>query len=74
MKKEKTLIEYSINDNTVRISKSVYLHYKPKFSFEFLNNNNQLKITSNSTHRTISGAMRKFNKAVKALKQGTNIR
>lgn len=69
-----TLIEYSINSNTIRVSKAFGYGANKNFTFEYSSDNNQFKNTVHSTYKTIAGAMKKFNKAVKALKEGTNIK
>lgn len=74
MNNTRTLIEYSIKGNTVRVSRAFGFGANKNFTFEYSSDNNQYKNTIHSTYKTITGAMRKFNKAVKALKEGTNIK
>ena len=74
MNNSKTLIEYTNNNNTVKVLKNHYAGKSNKYSFVFLNNNNQFKETNHSLYRSLGGVMRKFNKAVNSLKNGTNIK
>lgn len=70
----KTLVEFTHNNNTVKVTKNLYEGKSNKYLFVFMNNNNQFKETNHSSYRTITSAMRMFNKAVDALKNGTNIK
>jgi hypothetical protein len=70
----KTLVEFTHNNNTVKVIKNLYLRNAKTYSFVFLNNNNQFKETNHSSYKTITGAMRMFNKAVDAIKNGTQIK
>ena len=74
MYNSKTLVEFTHNNNTVKVVKNLYTGKSNKYSFVFLNNNNQFKETNHSSFRTITGAMRMFNKAVNAIKNGINIK
>jgi hypothetical protein len=74
MNNSKTLVEFTHNNNTVKVIKNLYLRNAKTYSFVFLNNNNQFKETNHSSYKTITGAMRMFNKAVHAIKNGINIK
>jgi hypothetical protein len=74
MYNSKTLIEFSYNNNTIKVIKNLYAGNSNKYSFVFLNNNNQFKETNHSLYKSIAGVMKQFNKAVDAIKNGTNIK
>jgi hypothetical protein len=74
MNNSKTIVEFTHNNNTVKVIKNLYLRNAKTYSFVFLNNNNQFKETNHSSYKTITGAMRMFNKAVRAIKNGINIK
>ena len=71
--KDKILIEYSLNGNNVSIIE-IYNVVNKSFAFQFDTDNNRYKLTRHSYYKTIGPAMKQFNKAVKAIKQGINIR
>jgi hypothetical protein len=56
------------------VIKNLYAGNCNKYSFVFLNNNNQFNETNHSFYKSISGVMKQFNKAVDAIKNGTNIK
>jgi hypothetical protein len=70
--KNKILIEYSLNGNNVSVVR-IFNVINKGLAFQFDNDNNEYKITKHSYYKKIGPAMKQFNEAVKALKQGTNI-
>jgi hypothetical protein len=74
---ENVVVEFQLDDNVVYVTRRDYLNkYHQRaiqyvFSFGTLSGGGK---SSNSTHKTLNGAMKKFNKAVDALKNGTNIK
>ena len=71
--RNKILIEYSLKGNNVSVARTFNSGSNINYIFQFNNDNNQYKITKHSCYKTIIPAMKQFNKAVKALKEGTNI-
>ena len=73
----KVIVEYSYDNNIVRVVKENYLTntntYKTDYCFVFTNSYT-INTTTLTRHKTIGGAMKKFNKAVKAINQGTKIK
>jgi len=74
MYNSKTLVEFTCNNNTIKVIKNLYAGNSNKYLFVFLNNNNQFKETNHSFYKSIAGVMKQFNKAVDAIKNGTNIK
>ena len=74
MNNSKTIVEFTHNNNTVKVIKNIYARNINKYSFVFMNNNNQFKETNHSFYKSIGGAMKYFNKAVNAIKNGTQIK
>jgi hypothetical protein len=73
---ENVVVQFELDDNVVYITRRDYLkNYSVKteyiFSIGTLSGGSK---TTNSTHKSITGAMKKFNKAVDAIKNGTKIK
>jgi hypothetical protein len=77
MDTENVIVQFELDDSVIYITRRDYLNTNYKkiteyiFSYGTLSGATKLK---NSTHRSISAAMRKFNKAVDAIKNGTKIK
>lgn len=71
------LVEYKFEGNILKVVKETYLSTKGKpitdFSFIFTREET-LNTTTHSRYKTVGGALRKFNKAVKAINEGTIIK
>ena len=74
MNLNKTLIEYSLNNNTVKVLKIYNGGPNNNYAFIYANENNRFKNTIHSKYKKIGTAMKIFNKAVNAIKNGTNIK
>lgn len=76
MSLEKTLVEYKFEDNVVSVVERHYLNSmgnpRKDYAFKFGNVNNTTSFHSN--YKTIGGALRRFNKAVKSINEGVNIK
>ena len=71
----KTLVEYSFNNNIVKVVKEIYYSKKLKTDYCFIfTNTNTINTTTHTRYKTVGGAMKKFNKAVKAINEGTKIK
>ena len=74
---ENVIIEFHQDDNVVYVTREDYLdkNYKLKtkyiFSYGTLSGNRKTRINS---YKSIAGVMKQFNKAVDAIKNGTNIK
>jgi hypothetical protein len=74
---ENVVVEFQLDDNVVYvtrldfINKSFKRETKYVFSYGTLSGTRK---TSQSTYKSINGAMKKFNKAVDAIKNGTKIK
>jgi hypothetical protein len=77
MENNKVILEYSFDNNIVKIVKENYFtktgRYKIDYCFVFTNSNT-LNTTTLTRHKTVGGALKKFNKAVKAINEGTKIK
>jgi hypothetical protein len=72
--RDKILIEYSLNGNNVSVAKTFNCGVGKNYIFYFDTDNNEYKITKHSYYKKIGPAMKQFNEAVKALKEGINIK
>ncbi len=74
---ENVVVEFQLDDNVVYvtrldfINKSFKKETKYVFSYGTLSGDRK---TSQSTYKSIGGAMKKFNQAVDAIKKGTEIK
>jgi hypothetical protein len=77
MSTSNTVVQYTFNNNVVKVVKEKYFtdtgRQKIDYCFVFTNTNT-LNITTLTRHKTVLGALRKFNKAVKAINEGTKIK
>ena len=74
---ENVIVEFQLDDNVVYVIRRDYLNKNFKKVTEYTFSYGTLsgaRKTTNSTHKSISGAMKKFNKAVDAIKNGTKIK
>jgi hypothetical protein len=75
---ENIIIEFHQNDNVVYVTREDYLdkNFKLKtkylFSYGTLSGNGKTRI--NTYYKSIANVMKQFNKAVDAIKNGTNIK
>lgn len=79
MNNDKILVEFILNDCSTYIVQRKYMkNYSLKTEYVFFYGNTRydkdVRRTTNSTHKTIGSAMKKFNKAVAAIKNGTKIK
>jgi hypothetical protein len=77
MSVNKTLVEFIYNNNILKIVKENYLNSKKKQKIDYcfvFTNSNTTHSTTLTRHKTISAAMKKFNKAVDAIKNGIIIK
>jgi len=74
---ENIVAEFQLDDSVVYVTRRDYLNkdYKKitEYIFSYGTLSGARKIT-NSTHKSIGGVMKKFNKAVDAIKNGTKIK
>ena len=74
---ENVVVEFQLEDNVLYVTRRDYLNKNYKKVTEYIFSYGTLSKggkSSNSTHKTINAAMKKFNKAVDAIKNGTNIK
>lgn len=74
---ENIIVEFQLDDNVVYVIRRDYLNKDYKKITEYIFSYGTLsgaRKTSNSTHKSIGGVMKKFNKAVEAIKNGTKIK
>jgi len=71
------IVQYEFEGNILKVVKESYLNSNGKlithFSFVFTNNNT-IDTSTHSRYKTVGGALRRFNKAVKAINEGTKIK
>jgi hypothetical protein len=71
------IVQYEFEDNILKVVKESYLNDNGKlitdFSFIFTREGVE-NTTTHSRYKTVGGALRKFNKAVKAINEGTKIK
>jgi hypothetical protein len=74
---ENIIVEFHQNDNVVYVTREDYLDknfkLKTKYLFNYGTLSGNRKTRINTYYKSIAGVMKQFNKAVKALKKGTNI-
>ena len=74
---ENVVVEFQLDDSVVYVTRRDYLNNNYQrtiqyvFSYGTLSNGGK---STNSTHKKLGPAMKKFNNAVDALKNGTNIK
>lgn len=74
---ENVVVEFQLEDNVLYVTRRDYLNKNYKkiteyiFSYGTLSKDGK---SSNSKHKTIKKAMKKFNQAVDAIKNGTKIK
>jgi hypothetical protein len=74
---ENIVAEFQLDDNVVYVIRRDYLNKDYKKITEYIFSYGTLsgaRKTTNSTHKSIGGVMKKFNKAVDAIKNGTKIK
>jgi hypothetical protein len=74
---ENIVAEFQLDDNVVYVTRRDYLNKDYKKITEYIFSYGTLsgaRKTTNSTHKSISGVMKKFNKAVDSIKNGTKIK
>ena len=74
---ENVVAEFQLDDNVVYVTRRDYLNKDYKKITEYIFSYGTLsgaRKTTNSTHKSIGGVMKKFNKAVDAIKNGTKIK
>ena len=74
---ENVIAEFQLDDNVVYVTRRDYLNKDYKKITEYIFSYGTLsgaRKTTNSTHKSIGGVMKKFNKAVDAIKNGTKIK
>jgi hypothetical protein len=74
---ENVVAEFQLDDNVVYVIRRDYLNKDYKKITEYIFSYGTLsgaRKTTNSTHKSIGGVMKKFNKAVDAIKNGTKIK
>jgi len=74
---ENVIAEFQLDDNVVYVTRRDYLNKDYKKITEYIFSYGTLsgaRKTTNSTHKSIGGVMKKFNKAVEAIKNGTKIK
>jgi hypothetical protein len=77
MDAENVIVQFELDDSVIYITRRDYLNTNYKKITEYIFSYGTLSgatKSKNSTHRSISAAMRKFNKAVDAIKNGTKIK
>lgn len=77
MENSKTIVQYSFDNNIVKVVKENYFTETGKSKIDYcfvFTNTNTLNATTLTRHKTVGGALRKFNKAVKAINEGTKIK
>jgi hypothetical protein len=73
MENRKTLVEYIYNENTIKITRAIIRYNTPVYRFIFTTENTN-HYTIHSEYKTLGRALKKFNKAVDAIKNGTQIK
>lgn len=77
MNKEKTVVEFELDDSIISISRLDHCEWRSnrnnKYYFSYRTRSNNVN-TIKSYHRTIGSAMKRFKQAVKAIKNGTCIK
>jgi hypothetical protein len=74
---ENVVAEFQLDDSVVYVTRRDYLNKDYKKITEYIFSYGTLsgaRKTTNSTHKSIGGVMKKFNKAVEAIKNGTKIK
>ena len=74
---ENVVVEFQLDDSVVYVTRRDYLNKDYKKLTEYIFSYGTLsgaRKTTNSTFKSIKGAMKKFNKAVDAIKNGTKIK
>jgi hypothetical protein len=74
---ENVVAEFQLDDSIVYVTRRDYLNKDYKKITEYIFSYGTLsgaRKTTNSTHKSIGGVMKKFNKAVDAIKNGTKIK
>ena len=74
---ENVIAEFQLDDSVVYVTRRDYLNKDYKKITEYIFSYGTLsgaRKTTNSTHKSIGGVMKKFNKAVEAIKNGTKIK
>jgi hypothetical protein len=74
---ENIVAEFQLDDSVVYVTRRDYLNKDYKKITEYIFSYGTLsgaRKTTNSTHKSIGGVMKKFNKAVEAIKNGTKIK
>lgn len=74
---ENIIAEFQLDDSVVYVTRRDYLNKDYKKITEYIFSYGTLsgaRKTTNSTHKSIGGVMKKFNKAVDAIKNGTKIK
>lgn len=74
---ENIVAEFQLDDSVVYVIRRDYLNKDYKKITEYIFSYGTLsgaRKTTNSTHKSIGGVMKKFNKAVEAIKNGTKIK
>jgi hypothetical protein len=74
---ENVIIEFQQDDNVVYVTREDYFDKNHKFQTKYIFSFGTLsgaRKTSISNHKSIKGVMKKFNKAVDAIKNGTQIK
>ena len=77
MENSNTVVQYTFDNNIVKVVKENYLTETGKNKIEYcfvFTNTNTVNTTTLTRHKTVLGALRKFNKAVKAINEGTKIK
>ena len=73
MENSKTLVEYIYNENIIKITKNIIRNNTPVYRFIFTTENTN-QYTIHSEYKTLGRALKKFNKAVDAIKNGIIIK
>ena len=71
------IVQYSFDNNIVKVVKENYLTETGKNKTDYcfaITNANVIDTTIITRHKTVLGALKKFNKAVKAINEGTKIK
>jgi len=75
---ENIIVEFHQNDNVVYVTREDYLDknfkLKTKCLFSYGTLSGAKKTRINTYYKSIAGVMKQFNKAVDAIKNGTNIK
>jgi hypothetical protein len=78
MDTEIVIVEYQQDDNVVYVTREDYLgknfKLKTKYIFSYGTLSGAKKTRVNTYYKSITGVMKKFNKAVDAIKNGTQIK